>query len=140
VKEPKVFISFSQLESEWVKEFADALKVLNIEVYFDIAEVKGDKASRDAVEVGLRKSDAIVTLLPSDPLGAPSLFFELGAALGLQKELIPIVPANVDPESLPLALTARTLVTQQAPRETATQVAKAVRTAVKARTQRDLER
>jgi hypothetical protein len=50
----------------------------------------------------LRGSDVLVTLLDSDSSSRANLFFELGAAIGMGKRVVSIVPKGIDPASLPL--------------------------------------
>ena len=51
---------------------------------------------REAIEAGLRSSDAIVSVLTRSNTQRPNVLFELGVALGMGKPLIPIIPPDVE--------------------------------------------
>ena len=60
---PKVFISYSHDDTEWVRAFADALRRERVDVWLDQWEVALGESLRDALEAGLRQSDAIVAVV-----------------------------------------------------------------------------
>lgn len=116
---PKVFISYSRQDVDWARSFAQALKNRDISVWFAESDVAPGDSVRDAVESALRDSDVVVAIIgPSYP-ARPALFFELGAAIGMNKKVVPIVPKELDPEALPLDLRLRRYVIKQTPEETA---------------------
>lgn len=73
----------------------------------------------EAVEKGLRDSSIIVLLVTSDTLKRPSLFFEIGAAMGMGKPLIPVVSKDVDLSALPISLRGRRYLIKGSPEATA---------------------
>lgn len=86
IERPKVFISHSARDADWARSFAEALKERGVHVWFDEFDVRPGESLRDALESGLRHSDVLVALL--DPESKPALFFELGAAISMEKNRI----------------------------------------------------
>ena len=115
----RVFISYSHKEADWAKEFAQALSRRGWQVWIDQLALKAGESIRDAIEKGLRESDVFVTLIDPSTLSSPSLFFELGAAIGMDKRVVAIVPEDFDPSQLPLPLRARRFLIKRAPETTA---------------------
>jgi hypothetical protein len=81
---------------------------------------------RDALEKGLRASDVFVTLIESDSLKNPNLYFELGAAIGMRKKLVAIVPKDIDPSQLPIELRLRRYLVRNSPEGTAEELSHAL--------------
>jgi len=114
-----VFISHSAKDVDWARSFAQALKERGVTVWFDEFDVRPGESLRDAVEAGLRSSDVLVALLDADSSSKPNLFFELGAALGMGKRLVAIVPKDLDPNVLPLDVRLRRYLIRDTPEQTA---------------------
>jgi hypothetical protein len=127
MSEPKVFISYSHDDEAWVRKFAEALRDQSVDVWLDTWQVHAGDSIRDALEAGLRGSDAIVSILSAANARRPNMLFELGVALGMGKRLIPIVPADLDTTVIPYELRTRRYVTRGAPDESAREVAEALR-------------
>ena len=119
---PKIFVSYSHKEADWAKEFAQALSQRGLRVWIDQLAVKAGESIGEAVEKGLRESDVFVTLIDPSTLSSPSLFFELGAAIGMGKRVVAIVPADFDPSQLPLTLRARRFLIKRTPEATASEL------------------
>lgn len=124
---PKIFISFSLEDSAWVRLFAEALKDLDVAVWFDEWQINAGDHLQDAIEQGLRDSDAIVAVLSAANILRPNVFFELGAALGMRKRIIPILSQDVKESQLPFDVRARRYLKQKSPEEAAREVAAAVK-------------
>lgn len=120
---PRIFISYSRSDQDWASELAKSMVDKGIDVFFDQKLPAG--ASYHAIEEeALRKSDALVLLITRESLGLPNyLFFELGAAFGLNKKIIPIVSEDVDPKSLPIPLSRIKFLRRSSPAETAGELA-----------------
>jgi hypothetical protein len=115
----RVFISHSARDADWARSFAQALKERGVRVWFDEFDVRPGESVRDALEDGLRGSDVLVALLDSESSSKPNLFFELGAAIGLGKKVVPIVPKGLDPGALPIDVRLRRYLIRQTPEQTA---------------------
>jgi len=116
---PRVFLSYSRRDADWARSFAEALKQRGVSVWFDEFDVKPGEPLRDALESGLRNSDVLVALLDPEYPSKPAVFFELGAAIGMGKKVVSIVPKDLDPTSLPLNVRLRRYVVRDSPEETA---------------------
>jgi TIR domain len=115
----KVFISHTAHDTEWARSFAKALKERGVSVWFDEFDVQPGEPLRDALESGLRNSDVFVALLDAEAPAKPNLFFELGAAIGMGKRVVPIVPKGIDLGALPLDLRLRRYLVRGTPEQTA---------------------
>jgi predicted nucleotide-binding protein len=124
---PNVFISDSHEDSAWVRQFAEALKDLDVAVWFDEWQIKAGDPLREALEQGLRNNDAIVAVLSAANIVRPNVFFELGVALGLGKRLIPILSQDVNERQIPFDVRSRRYLKQESPEATAREVAAAVK-------------
>jgi hypothetical protein len=129
VSAPKVFISYSHQDADWVRQFAEALRNEHVDVWLDQWQLKAGDFLPDVLGRGLRESDAIVVLLSSSNVRRPSVFFELGAALGTGKKLIPVLDKDVDQSTIPFNLRTRQYLIKGSPSETAIEVASAVKAA-----------
>ena len=99
--EPKVFISYSRDDADWVRRFAEALREQSVSVWLDEWQISVGESLREAIESGLRSNDAIVVVLSEASAQRPAIFFELGVALGMGKRLIPVVPQSLETSALP---------------------------------------
>ena len=114
-----VFISYPSSDEHWAREFAESLKSHGLSVWFDKFIVQPGESLRDALEKGLRDSDVIVTLISPESVTRPSLLFEVGAALGMGKSIVAIVPEEFDVSQLPQSLRLRRTLTKHSPQATA---------------------
>jgi hypothetical protein len=129
--EHQVFISYSHSgsDAEWARSFAQALKRRGISVWFDEFHLRGGESWPEALEAGLRSSDVLVALFDPDAQTKPNLFFELGAAIGMGKRIVPIVPKDVDPSALPLDVRRRRYLVRETPDQTAEELSNTLRAA-----------
>lgn len=116
-------------DAEWARSFAQALKQRGVPVWFDEFDVKPGESMRDGLESGLRNSDILVALLDAESPSNPNLYFELGAAIGMGKKLVPIVPKGVDPSALPLDVRLRRYLIRETPEETAEELSNTLQAA-----------
>lgn len=124
--EHKVFISYSRSDFEWARSFAAALQRQGVSVWFDEFEIAAGESLREALESGLRESDIFVTVVNSEDSVRPTLFFELGAAIGMNKRVVAIVPKDLDTTKLPLELRLRKYLFRDSPEETASELSQAL--------------
>lgn len=126
----KVFISYSHsdLDHAWLRAFVESLRDRDLDVWFDEWSIQPGDRIDDALETGLRTSDAIVAVIPSASPERPNLYFELGAAVGAKKRLILVVDPSAA-SSIPYDLRRRQWITFKEPDETAREVAEAIATA-----------
>lgn len=124
-----VFISHSAQDADWARSFAQALKERGVTVWFDEFDVRPGESVRDALEAGLRTSDVLVALLDAESPSRPNLFFELGAAIGMGKRVVAIVPKNLDPKILPLDVRLRRYLIRDTPEQTAEELSNTLKAA-----------
>lgn len=122
----KVFISYSEADTEWARSFAAALQQQGVSVWFDQFEIAPGESLRDALESGLRESDIFVAVVNAEHSARPTLFFELGAAIGMNKRVVAIVPKDFDISQLPLEFRLRKYLLRDSPEETATELSHAL--------------
>lgn len=125
----RVFISHSDRDADWARSFAQSLKERGVSVWFDGFDVHPGESLRDALEAGLRGSEILVTLLDAESASSPNLFFEVGAAIGMGKKVVPIVSKGVDPSVLPLDLRLRRYLVRDTPEQTAEELSNTLRAA-----------
>jgi hypothetical protein len=123
---PKVFISYSHSDKLWARKFAETIASNGVEVWFDEFNIKPGEPLVESLEKGLRESDAVVLLLNAENINRPNLFFEIGAALGMNKAIIPVVPEGFEYHRLPLPLQRIKFLVRNSPEETARELAMAV--------------
>src|SRR5271165_1834432 len=119
MKQRRIFISHSQDDREWVRAFAEALEAQGVQVWLDELQIPAGERLEEAIEQGLRGSDVVVFVITADSIHGPSLFFELGAAVGLGKRLVPIVSKGLPPSELPYPLRVHRFLLRESPEETA---------------------
>jgi len=120
---PKVFISYSRQDADWARSFAEALRKRDVPVWFDQLDLPPGALLRDAVESALRESDVLVAVIGPDR-SEPALYFEVGAAIGMRKNVVPVLPTGVDPETLPFRV--RKYLVKQAPDKTADELSQSL--------------
>jgi hypothetical protein len=122
----KVFISHTTRDTDWARSFAKALQERGVNVWFDEFNVHPGESWRDALESGLRDSDVLVALVDAEAPANPNLFFELGAAIGMGRRVVPIVPKGIDPGALPFDLRLRRYLVRETPEQTAEELSTAL--------------
>ncbi len=122
----KVFISYSHSDREWARKFAEAISEIGVAVWFDEFNIKASQPLVEGLERGLRESDAVVLLINQDNISRPNLFFEIGAALGMNKAIIPVVPEDFESHKLPLPLQRIKYLVRTSPEQTARELVTAV--------------
>jgi hypothetical protein len=116
-------------DADWARSFAEALKARGVGVWLDQFQIAAGESLRDALaklETGLRESDVLVALIAPEPSLKPALFFELGAAIGMGKRVVPIVPRELDTSKLPFELRSRRYLLRDLPEHTAEELARAL--------------
>jgi hypothetical protein len=123
-----VFLSYphDDVNYAWVTEFVERLRQYGVTVWLDTEEIQPGDFIGDAIEDGLRNSDLIVVILGQEGARSPGFFFELGAAVGMGKRVIPIVPGDIDPGKLPGPIRSKLPLRRQSPSETADELYRAI--------------
>lgn len=124
--EPKIFLSYDHEDQEWARGFAEALRDSGVSVWLDQWELKPGDKIREALEQALLGSDTVVFLLGAGAARSANVFFELGAAVALNKRIIPILAEDLDRSEIPMPLLQTRYVVRSTPKETAREVLRAV--------------
>jgi len=133
VKKYDIFLSYSIEDREWVRFLADALSEKGLRVWYDDKEIRTGDYMIDRVEEGLRGSAHVVFVISPKTAHSNWLAAELGAALALQKSLIPIVGDDVRLEDLPGPIKIRKFLPKDEPRAMAEKIASIVASERKSR-------
>ena len=98
-----VFISYSGKDGRhFAMNLRDLLDKKEIGSFLDFVDNLEHSASWiDNIRKAIENSDILVVLLSNNHLESSTANFELGAAWGQGKPLIPLVLPNTDPENIP---------------------------------------
>lgn len=116
---PRVFVSYSHRDREWVRKFADRLDEAGIPVWMDEKEIAIGEQFLDRLEEAIRESDTLIFVITPENVNSPNAYFELGAALGMGKKVLAIVANEVAWQDLPEPIKLRRYVAMESPEETA---------------------
>lgn len=119
----KIFISHSSTDKGWAREFAQRLSGVGADVWFDEFNIKPGDSISESVERGMRASDTIVLLVSDQSVNNSNFFFELGAALGMNKKIVLIIPEGFSVSKLPISVQRRKYLVRKSPEETAAELA-----------------
>lgn len=98
---PKIFISYSRDDASYARQLVDALTSEGVDIWFDREQIAAGEPIRAKLARALRDSDVIISLVSPNSLDNPNLLFELGAAVGMGKRIIPIVSSTTAISRLP---------------------------------------
>jgi len=125
MKNPRVFISYSSQDRDWARAFAESLKEFGADVWFDQWKLIPGQAWPATLEKGLRESDVFAVVVNPAVLFRPNFLFEVGAAVGMGKRVVPILPREVESSELPYLLRVRQGILRETPEETAKKLVEA---------------
>lgn len=117
---PQIFVSYSHddVNKNWVHEFANSLQRRGADVRLDADMTPGVELGR-ALESSLKRSDLFVTVLGATEPATPWMLFEFGAAVGMGKEFISVVPKELKRSKMPQPMRSSRSVPQSSPDTTA---------------------
>ncbi|HLF78091.1 MAG TPA: toll/interleukin-1 receptor domain-containing protein [Dehalococcoidia bacterium] len=124
---PNVFISHSEADFDraWIRDFAHELEEQGLDVWLDELDIRPGEDVATAVLQALRASDVIVALLSPATASRPNVLFELGAAIGSGKRLVPLVRRLTDIKKLPALVSERQYLVADSPEKAAKAVVEA---------------
>ena len=120
-KKFSVFISHASSDQDWAKAFAESLRQHGQQVWLDREALSAGDSIQHQIETRLRESNIIVLLWNPNSLHRSNLFFEIGAAMGMGKAVVPVLSQDMDLSTLPPALRARQYLIKGSPEATAEQ-------------------
>lgn len=123
----QVFISHAASDREWVRAFAAAMRDLGVNVWFDEFNIGPGDSIPDSLERALRDSEIVVLPITRETVHNSNFLFELGAAMGMNKRIVPVVSEDVDYSRLPLSLSRVSVLKQGSPKDTAEEMVRALK-------------
>jgi len=130
-KKYDIFISSQSKDREWVRSLVNALSEQALRVWYDEVEIKPGDLWRDQIEEGLRESTYVVFVITPETARSNWMAVELGAALALQKPVIPVVAEDTPPEDIPGPIKLRKYLLKGDPRGVAEEIAHGVASKLK---------
>lgn len=118
----RVFISHAGSDASWAQALAASLEKGGADAWLDRENPQWGEAFERELERALRQSNLVVALVAPENAENPYLNFELGAAIGMGKRLIGIVPRDFDQARLPLPLRRQVNLIKSSPEQTAQQL------------------
>lgn len=97
---PDIFISYSKVDHELAKFLLKHLREENLDVFIAPITIDPGETWRDDILDNLREADWLIFLASQEACKSPYVQQELGAALGLEKTIVPII-WDMAPEELP---------------------------------------
>jgi TIR domain len=111
-----VFISFARRDEAWASQFVDELEAQGVHAWLDKTDIAPRDHIGEKLEQALRESRVVAVLISPNYITNPSSAFELGAALGGNKKIIPILTQEgEDLPRLPSLLRDRQMLTETSP-------------------------
>ncbi len=120
-----VFISHSTASVNFVRDLVHELDQRGIRVFYDQLVPLGtslEPAIRDA----LKESRSVVLVLDQSSASSNWTAFELGAALGMGKRVVPVLSPEVMPQDIPAPIRGVRTIPKGTPQEAATEVIRAL--------------
>ena len=124
----QIFLSSSGRDSSWASSFTEELREQGMKVWSDRGIETGSRWEED-LRKRLEDSELVVVVLDKFSANSPWVAFEVGAAVGLGKRVIPIVDAKVPRDRIPALVGGWDSLEKGGPKATARRVAEVVRAA-----------
>jgi hypothetical protein len=124
-REFDVFLSYSWKDAPWVDEFVDTLRQSGVRPWSPHGNVAPGENLVDRIEGALRNSPTLVFILTQNSLESPWTFFEMGAAIGGNKRIIPVLADEA--AKVPLMLAQIQFLRERSPSRAAERVAAVIK-------------
>ena len=99
----KIFISYSRKDRDYVQELVKRLNKDGLETFVDFQDLKSGASWGSIIENAIESSSVFLFILSNNWANSDSAIFELGAAYGKGKKIIPIL-IGTEPEKIPLQI------------------------------------
>ena len=83
-----VFIAYDSRDKSWTRDFARSLKHQGLSVWYSEEQIDPGSDLGKKVKEGLKGSSHFVSVVTEKSLEDPSTLIELGAAIGMGKEIV----------------------------------------------------
>lgn len=122
-----IFLSYAQADKKWVDEFSALLREANLAIQLGISNLQFEKKWESALRQGIESADLVVSILTDHSLQSAWVLFELGAATGARKAVLPLLVGRNDvfPE-IPKGMNGYRFLKVGSPRQAAEQVTRYV--------------
>lgn len=99
----RIFLSFSSADRGLADEINEHLREKGFTTWF-LSDATPSQPTREELEKGLMTADTYVVLLSSRSISSPWVMFEIGAAVGQGKRVLPVLLSRIPAKSLPSVL------------------------------------
>lgn len=93
-RQPRIFISGSYKNIEFVRQIGEIAKQIGFEVWFAETQISAGDRIIDTVSKAIDETDYFVVILSEESSDSPWVQFEIGRALGAHKKILPIKIGN----------------------------------------------
>jgi TIR domain len=98
--ERRIFLSHAHSDLPFVQAVAEALRQQGLESWLDVEAVKPGEQMTETLANALRSASVVVAFL-GDSSSSPQLNFEIGAALGQAKPIVPVFLSDLGRSEAP---------------------------------------
>jgi hypothetical protein len=123
---PDVFLAYAAPDRAWAEQLNDALHAAGVHAWLDSAEIRPGDNWKEPLEKALRESKTLVFILTPHSVTDPWTLFELGAAVGGHKRIIPVLAEAFDRRNMPPLIGRYQFLEAASPEEAARRVAETV--------------
>lgn len=95
----ETFISYARLDKEIIKRLFDALLKKGIDLWLDADDIRGAEVWMDSLLIAIQNCHNFIYCISENSIKSPYCQAELSHALRLNKRIIPVAIANVNPDS-----------------------------------------
>ena len=119
-----IFLSYAEADEEWACQVMAELETRSVEPLHP--PLSDEDEWIEAMMAAMNRSRHVVIIVTPEAVHSPRVAFELGAALALKKEVIPVVFPGTPSERIPGPLKLRKWIEKREPRAVAADVARRI--------------
>lgn len=119
-----IFLSYADADEGWVRQVKQALSAYRID-WFDAPLLLGETWP-EKLEEALNRSRYVVFMITPEAAQSSRMALELGAALALKKEVIPVVFPGTPSDGIPGPIKLRKWIEKREPKAVAADVARRI--------------
>jgi nucleoside 2-deoxyribosyltransferase len=119
-----IFLSYAEADEEWARQVVAELETRSVESLHP--PLSDEDEWIEAMIAAMNRSRCVVFIITPEAVHSERMAFELGGALALKKEVIPVVSPDTPAERVPGPLRLRKWIEKREPRAVAADVARRV--------------